>query len=228
MKESGGKIVYFLISVKSLAKHSKLIGKKFGKLTIKSIAGKNKWGAVLYNCICDCGVMCVSFKTSLISRMCKSCGCLHAESASKSNQTHGLSKLPEYEIWKAMKARCYNPNHKGFHNYGGRGICVCDRWLDSFETFYSDMGPRSDKVLTVERENNDGDYGPENCHWDTRKVQARNRRNNKVFTFNGQTKCITEWAEELNVSQFTLYSRISRGRTPYGEILDVSKRKLKV
>ena len=86
----------------------------------------------------------------------QSCGCLRREVAGVHLRTHGLSKLPEYKIWKGMKARCFSPNNPRFSDYGGRGIDVCDRWRESFENFYADMGPRPSPGHSIDRIDNDG------------------------------------------------------------------------
>lgn len=90
-------------------------------------------------------------------------------------KTHGMSKSPEYMIWQNMKARCYYPRDISYVNYGGRGIKVCDRWLNSFDNFIADMGKRP-KGTSIERKNNDGDYSPENCVWLDRSLQNHNQR----------------------------------------------------
>ena len=87
-----------------------------------------------------------------------------------------LSDLPEYHVWRDMRQRCYNPNHKNYHHYGGRGIKVCARWMDSFWAFIQNMGRRPHPKLTIERINNNGDYEVGNCRWDTRSAQNRNKR----------------------------------------------------
>lgn len=109
-----------------------------------------------------------------------------------------------------MKGRCTNPNYHNFKYWGGRGIKVCDRWIDSFENFYEDMGPKPRKSYTIDRIDNDGDYCKENCRWASRKTQLRNSRHNKMITWNGETRCVNEWAEILNIHPKTLSVRIQR------------------
>lgn len=111
----------------------------------------------------------------------KSCGCLRRETTSLvglAKKTHGMRDTPEYGVWANMKDRCYNPSSEDYKNYGGRGIKVCERWLNSFENFYEDMGekPWSKLLYSLDRINNDGNYEPSNCRWATVKQQVNNRR----------------------------------------------------
>jgi hypothetical protein len=114
---------------------------------------------------------------------------------------------PSWEVWQGMLARCSNPNATGYHRYGGRGIKVCDRWKYSFSNFYEDMGDKPEGY-TLERINNDGDYEPENCRWDSFKEQMRNRSNNVNVTYKGRTQCISAWEEEFGFSHGTVWNRI--------------------
>ena len=122
--------------------------------------------------------------------------------------THGMRKSKVYNVWCLMKQRCLNPNNKSYPNYGGRGIQVCDRWLE-FANFYEDMGKPSDG-MTLERIDNNGNYDPTNCKWATRKEQSNNQQHTRLIEFNGETYSVSEWARKLGLSQATLNSRLNR------------------
>lgn len=121
-----------------------------------------------------------------------------------------------YRIWTNMKARCYNKNTINYHRYGGRGIKVCDEWMN-FKNFERDMLPSYKNGLTIERINNYGNYNKENCEWSSYKEQAQNTRTiGKAIhiTFNGETKTITEWAKYLGINRRTLGMRICNYNWP--------------
>ena len=126
----------------------------------------------------------------------------------KKNRTHGMTGTPTYGSWVEMKQRCLNPNDPFFHRYGGRGITICGRWLDSFENFLADMGERP-KGQTLERVKPDGNYEPGNVKWGTHAEQARNRSNNVMLTFRGETMCIAAWAERIGLPRKTLEKRLN-------------------
>ncbi len=132
------------------------------------------------------------------------------ETIGERSTTHGLTGTPEHAVWKTMRMRCNNPNNKSYPRYGGRGIKICERWND-FENFLADMGERPRKGLQVERINNDGDYCPENCEWNTPKVQANNRSSNRSLTYDGRTQNISQWADELGFQPSTLLMRANLG-----------------
>jgi hypothetical protein len=131
--------------------------------------------------------------------------------------THGMTGTPEHEAWRNMKKRCSASRRHDFDHYGGRGIKVCDRWLADFLNFYADMGPRPEGH-TLERIDVNGDYSPENCAWVTHKAQCNNRRSNRLLTFNGKTKNVTEWAAELGIPAHRIFQRIYKGK-PLAEVL---------
>lgn len=147
----------------------------------------------------------------------KSCGCLHKKLASKrtkilhdSIRTHGMSKTSTYSTWSGMKDRCFNPKNKFFHYYGGRGIVVCDRWLD-FTNFFADMGEKPSKEYSVDRIDNDGNYCPENCRWATKAEQMSNRRINRRISFNGENLTVSEWGKKTGIPTQTIYQRLEIG-----------------
>lgn len=117
----------------------------------------------------------------------------------------------ERRAWMNMKDRCNNPRHKAFHNYGARGIVVCERWLSSFETFLEDMGFAPTKNHQLDRIDNNKGYYPRNCQWRTAKEQGNNRRTNHFLTLNDTTKTIADWAIVTGIKVSTISRRIKHG-----------------
>lgn len=134
-------------------------------------------------------------------------------------KTHGLSKRPEYSVWKAMMRRCYNPNATNFKHYGGRGIRVSGPW-HSFSKFFEAVGPRPSPKHTIERKDNDLGYRPGNVRWATMAEQNSNRRPRRTLTFNGRTLSVTAWAKELGVSTSSICRRVDRGLNPRQVLYD--------
>lgn len=188
-----------------------LIEKRFGRLVVQSLAGRQR---VRWNCLCDCGntkiILAIALQRSVEQGGTRSCGCLQKERASESRSSHRMSASPEYKAWAAVKTRCTNLRQKQWMDYGGRGIKMCDAWLDSFEAFYADIGPLPASGYTVERNDNTKGYEPGNVRWATRTEQQRNKRNSRMITFNGKTQCVSAWAEELNLGS-ALNQRLFRG-----------------
>ncbi len=133
---------------------------------------------------------------------------------------HGLSKTRLYGIWRDMKKRCYCQSCKGYKNYGGRGITICSDWLHDFQTFYNwAMDNGYAENLSIDRINVNGNYEPSNCRWATKKEQANNKRNNHFLTLNGKTQTITQWANEIGVTDTTVHSRLKRNNITKEEII---------
>lgn len=132
----------------------------------------------------------------------------------KAPEFHGMTGTPEYNTWYGMLARCRNPNHVGYPDYGGRGITVCKRWEDSFEAFYSDMGPRPTPEHSIDRwPNKDGNYEPGNCRWATPTEQARNTSKTVFLTFKGERLPLAELSERTGVSRMLIKYRLRNGMT---------------
>ena len=155
-----------------------LAGKTFGQICVISCA-KNKGRRTMWNCSCVCGQKFRAETTNIKNGNTKSCGCRRRQVARKTMFKHGYctnySHAREWRIWSGMKTRCSNQKRKDYHQYGGRGISVCRRWVNSFKHFIVDMG-NCPKDFTLERLNVNGNYTPKNCKWVSRKEQVRNRR----------------------------------------------------
>jgi hypothetical protein len=121
-----------------------------------------------------------------------------------------VSHHPLYGLWKNMIGRCHSPSHPAYHRYGGRGISVCKRWRGKggFQRFAADMGPRPTSKHSVERMNNNKGYSPSNCKWATKLEQGRNKRNNRLLTFDGKTQCVAAWAAELGITSKFIDNRL--------------------
>ena len=192
----------------------KLIGQRFSRLLVlelctqRTSGGKAKW-----LCICDCGTKKEIASTSLVSGDTHSCGCMLKETTIARNITHGLSHTIEYRIWQGMRNRCYNENNARYYSYGERGITICDRWLNSFENFYADMGHIPSLNHSIDRVDNNGDYEPGNCRWATWEEQANNRRNNVLYNYRGLDYTLAQLSEEFYIKPKTIQMRLIRGST---------------
>lgn len=122
-----------------------------------------------------------------------------------------------YTSWYDMCARCLNPNHIQFADYGGRGITVCDRWVGNYDAFYQDMGPRP-AGMTIERIDNNQGYDPFNCRWATQAEQKRNTRRSRMITIEGRTQALEDWASEIGIDPRTMNYRLRR-RFPTEKLL---------
>lgn len=126
------------------------------------------------------------------------------------HSTHGMYGTPSWKSWAAMRQRCHYEKDISFHNYGGRGIKVCDRWMNSFENFYEDMGERPEGK-SLDRVDNDGDYCPENCIWATKEEQGVNQRTNRIIEHDGERLTLMQWSRRTGLSKHTISRRIRLG-----------------
>jgi len=195
-----------------------IAGKKFGMLTTTEYVGNDKRGHALWGCICDCGnetvVRAYHLKEVIKSnglRGIKSCGCLGGK------RTHGYSRPgqhPEYKAWQHLKSRCLNVNDKKYPRYGGRGIKVCDHWLNSFDNFLVDMGHRPGKGYSIDRIDVDRDYEPENCRWATAEQQMNNASTNIYIHFRGREYTLPQIMRKFvvqNLDEETFRLRLNKG-----------------
>lgn len=168
-----------------------LIGQRFGRLLVlervENIISKNGKVIVQYKCICDCGNETFVRYSSLVNKRTTSCGCLHKEQLGNMRRKHGFShKERLYSVWLDIKDRCYNKNNNHYESYGGRGIKMCDIWLNDYGEFRSwcigngyrqEIRKSGRNNLTIDRIDVNGDYEPSNCRWITNKENCLNKRN---------------------------------------------------
>lgn len=213
---------------------------KFGKLTAiekveSKLSGKQKRSTWLFKC--DCGNLKEINKHSVMRGLVVSCGCYLNEIRGSSSLKHGLSDSRLYQCWLDMKHRCYydfsknSKEYKSYRNYGGRGIKVCEEWLDeSFGSLnfinWSLNNGYSDK-LTLDRINVNGDYEPSNCRWISVKEQCRNKRNNRFLEIGGVRMILKDWMNLYNINRNTFYYRKKKGLSDEEALTKVSERKIK-
>lgn len=193
-----------------------LVGKRFGRLTVISFNGLKNNRYAQWMCKCDCGNYRLVITTYLNSGNVSSCGCLKVDTTRARSTKHGHNTLkgatPEYTTWSNIKARCYDEKNKSYSRYGAKGIRVCDRWINSFDNFLSDMGTRPSNDHSIDRfPNKKGDYEPSNCRWATRHQQVNNKTSNIIIDYKGETKTLSQWCEELNLGYHLVFGRLKYG-----------------
>lgn len=187
-----------------------LTGRRFGRLLVKYYLGRQGHRNSIWMAVCDCGDQRIVRTGHLLNGSTQSCGCLNDELASTRFSTHGMSDSEEYSTWQQMINRCENKNATGYKNYGGRNIKVCQRWRDSFEAFYADLGSKPTPEHSIERKDNNGDYEPSNCEWATKTSQARNRRTTYLIQHNGESLSAAEWSERTGIPSYLIIQRMER------------------
>lgn len=186
-----------------------ITGQRFARLLVLKFIKTDNKRRSLWKCQCDCGKKLIVPKNNLISGNTKSCGCYALDTITKHNKSN--SRL--FRVWAGIKQRCLNPNASEYRNYGGRGITICDEWLD-FECFYDwainngfvEESPKHKN--TIDRIDVNGNYEPGNCRFVDMKTQSNNTRRNRYITFNENTLTISQWAEKLGINRRTLEARI--------------------
>lgn len=188
-----------------------LTGQTFGRLTaVAPCCQIGQKRGISWVCNCKCGNQKVVVSYELISGKTQSCRCLQREVFRAITSTHGMSSSSTYKIWRDMNDRCSNEKRQDYSRYGGRGIEVCERWQNSFESFLEDMGERPEG-LTLDRIDVNGNYEPSNCRWATQKEQQRNKRNSRFLTYKGETLTLAEWSERTGIGVGTLWRRLELG-----------------
>lgn len=202
-----------------------LTGQKFGRWIVLRRGPNNTLKHPAWECQCDCGTTKYVIGSVLVSGRSKSCGCYRIERGREHGATinlrhgeasqdgRGHKMTPTYAAWSQMKSRCNNPKHSNYKRYGGRGIRVCERWSESYETFLEDVGERPSPKHTLDRKDNDGNYEPGNVRWATAMEQNRNTSSNRTIDINGVVKPLSEWLEHFGRARKTFYQRITRGMT---------------
>lgn len=190
-----------------------IVGQKFGRwLVLSREPEKRVRKCVAYLCRCDCGTEKLMAGSEIKNGVIRSCGCLTREATSRRSITHGGSKRNPrlFNIWLGMVRRCTNPSDAAYRNYGGRGIAVCERWMD-VNAFIDDNEDLARPHLTLDRRNNDGPYSPDNCRWATRKEQGENRRTTMLVTYKREQKPLADWAVQFGIPKATLRYRLQNG-----------------
>lgn len=188
-----------------------LTGQKFGRLTVIERAGTQN-GHAHWRCKCKCGNDVYANSGDLTNGKTHSCGCWVRETTSKRNFIHGLSCTRIRRIFGLMKDRCTNENNPQYKDYGGRGIKICDEWLNNFVAFkdWAFSNGYSDK-LSIDRIDNNGNYEPSNCRWTDRVTQANNTRNNRFIKVGKDMLTIAQAAHKFDINATTLWCRVNRG-----------------
>ena len=181
-----------------MGKFVDITGNKYGEWLVLKYHGSSNW-----LCKCSCGTIRELKTGTLKSGHSSSCGC--------KKRKHGYDGTKIYRLWSHMKERCYSEKHKSFNHYGGRGITVCDEWLEAKNFIDWAFKNGYEEGLTLDRIDVNGNYEPSNCRFITNKEQQRNKRNSRFLEIEGQVKTVSEWAEICGLDRHTILFRMNKG-----------------
>ena len=204
-----------------MAKMIDLTGQVFGRYKVISFYARTP---VRWNCICLCGNKRVVRSGNLKAGISKSCGCLSREKIIKYNTKHNLcNKHPLYGVWKNIKQRCLNPNNPRFDYYGGRGVSICNQWVQDFISFYTwSLANGWEDGLQIDRIDNNGNYGPSNCRFTTNQINSTNRRDSHNIKVYNQTLNRSEIARKFNIPYGKLRHRLGKGQDVHQILRELS------
>lgn len=196
-----------LLATRSTAR---LLGCKFGRLTVVRRNGSDIHGNALWDCKCDCGspTIITTTSASLIRGHTQSCGCYKRLRSSEAHKVYTDDTMKYLAVRKmaSMKRRCFSPTEKSYPRYGGRGITICQEWLDNPKAFAEWSIANGYKPgLSIDRIDVNGPYSPDNCRWATTEQQSVNKRNNRYIEIGGESKTISQWSKQLGVNKNNFY-----------------------
>ena len=221
-KSCGCWIKYYLKNIIRKPFNLDLTGQKFGRLTVLNFSHKGPAAKTWWNCICDCTSVLTANSNSLRTGHTKSCGCYNQELRIQRATKHNLSHHILYSRWEKIKGRCTNKYDTSYHNYGGRGVRMCPRWINSPEVFIMDIIKKypdwkwriANKYEFDRYPNNNGDYELENIRLVPRSTNNKNKRTNRLIDINGMKLCITDFAKQCNRNPCTISYYIRQGLSP--------------
>ena len=192
-----------------------LTGRIFGKLKVLHIGERAKNSHIQWLCECECGNEKLILGSSLRSKRTNSCGCYRSQEAKRNNTKNKTTRRKinpmEYVVWQSVKQRCYDSKCVSYEYYGGRDIKVCDRWLESFENFYEDMGERPTDKHKLGRLDIQKNYEPSNCKWTLKTLRLNIGKNSRYLTVDGETKTMKEWSIISGIRYGAIKDRVNRG-----------------
>lgn len=196
-----------------MGKFIDITGQRFGKLTVIKKAKSDKRGEAKWLCKCDCGNITIVLSSHIRNYRIRSCGCLFQKNKFLYNSKYGNLENYQrlYNIYNGMRARCYNINCSSYKYYGGRGIKICNEWLEDFFKFMQwsiSNGYKDD--LSIDRIDVNGNYEPSNCRWITMEEQENNKRDNIFIKYKNEIKTLKQWSKILKIPYGTVYNRYSK------------------